>query len=97
MEQGVQCCSLVAQEPMLNIDPREFMSRFAPQLAYANPAIPISLERRPESRNASWRSDASKIQEAEANTNIGTEVTINFRKALLPKLSSSDNLTFFGT
>ncbi|CAD6587502.1 MAG: hypothetical protein TREMPRED_004773, partial [Tremellales sp. Tagirdzhanova-0007] len=57
---------------------REFMSRFAPQLAYANPAIPISLERRPDSRNASRRSDPTKPLKGATDTKLETEVTVNF-------------------
>ena len=82
---------------MLIVDKREFMSRFAPQLAYANPAIPISLERRPDSRNASRRSDPTKPLKGATDTKLETEVTVNFRKAFAAKIDWYHQSNISGT
>ena len=58
---------------------RDFVRQFAPQLAYANPALPMTVERIPDPRNPSRKPGAGQIAHWPGGAVPPTEVTVDFR------------------
>ena len=57
---------------------REFVRRFAPQLAYANPTIPFHVEHIPDPRRRSRQPDAAPILPWPGGERPAPQMTIEF-------------------